>query len=194
MPQACTVDGMEKTVPLDRTKSGKRIEVVHQPNLYRWSKSFRRVQEKFFPEEVKIRRIAAIEDFVRLNGYRKVYHVQDVDLALNLPEEWFVPKSSEADLVLLTALPISRWPCDKLVSAVHRYSETADVYLCLNRNYLNITNQRIDLVLPDDYQEAIASWLKQSLPDRTVVDLSKDFVDTGTQFSWAIPDRCFFVS
>lgn len=177
-----------------KTKSGKRIEVVHQPNLYRWAKSFRRIQEKFFVDEVKIRRIAAIEDFIRLNGYRSIYHMQDVNLALDLPREWFVPKSNDADLVLLTSLAVSRWPCDKLIGALNHYTKNSDAYLCLNRNYINISNQHVSLELPEDYQEAIASWLRQSLPDRTVVDLSKTFVDTGTQFSWAIPDRCFFIS
>ena len=49
-------------------------ELIVQPtrSLYRWSKIFNRLQRNFFIEETKLRREKQIEDFITLNGFKKV--------------------------------------------------------------------------------------------------------------------------
>jgi hypothetical protein len=38
-----------------------------------------------------------------------------------------------------------------------------------------------------------SQWLKKSLPNAEIIDLSLDFVDYGKSFTWAVPDRHYYI-
>ena len=35
--------------------------------------------------------------------------------------------------------------------------------------------------------------VEKSLPELDIVDLSLDYLDTGEQFTWALPDRHYYI-
>jgi hypothetical protein len=86
--------------------TNKKIEVVKPYSLYKWTTNFKRVQERFFDNQYKLRRIQQIEDFVALNNYRSVYHVHEVHLDLDIPETTDI---TTADLILVTHNGYSRY-------------------------------------------------------------------------------------
>jgi dephospho-CoA kinase len=47
--------------------------------------------------------------------------------------------------------------------------------------------------LSADFPIAIAQWLRKNLPEFKVVDLSLNYRDYGQNFTWAVPDRHFFI-
>ena len=85
-------------------------------------------------------------------------------------------------------------PCDAIIDKLKKFLKFGDVYLCLNRHYLNIDNQNIEVEIPNDYLLSITAWLKKSLEKFKVVDLSKNYRDYGDHFTWVIPDRIYFIS
>ena len=177
-----------------KTKSGKEISVVGPRHLYKWARNFKRIQDRFFLDSVKVRRIKQIEDFVILNGYRKIYHMDEVILDISIPNDWMVDKLSDADLVLITDQKFSRYPlCGILEKIKDLTSKIPNAYICLNRHYLNIDNQRVEMDLPQDYQQAITAWLSSSLPDHVVVDISRNYLDVGRSFTWVCPDRHYYI-
>jgi hypothetical protein len=167
-----------------------QIKIEPQKNLYRWVKNYKRLQDTYWNGEFKLRRLQQIEDFVTLNNYQHVYHDEEVLLDLEIPT---VEQISDADLVLITHQGYSRYPLSGIVEMIEQWTSGADLYLCLNRHYINIDNQKIDMELPDDFQQAITSWLVQSLPNHTVVDMSRNYVDIGNHFSWSCPDRHYYI-
>ena len=72
--------------------------------------------------------------------------------------------------------------------------ESKSLYLCLNRNYINIDNSYIDPTLSDNFCLAITQWSKKSLPDYNIIDMSLDYVEYGDYFTWAVPDRHYFIT
>ena len=68
-----------------------------------------------------------------------------------------------------------------------------NLYLCLNRHYVNIDNSYHDTTLDKNFTVAITQWLKKNLPGYDIVDLSLDYVDYGRHFTWAVPDRHYFI-
>tara|TARA_Y100001936_G_scaffold247765_1_gene294290 strand:+ start:2101 stop:2628 length:528 start_codon:yes stop_codon:yes gene_type:complete len=169
-------------------------KVVQPFALYKWAKNFKRVQDKFYGNRYKLRRIQQIEDFVTLNNFKQIHHIEEVRIDLDLSKDLFVDKQEDADLILVTHQGYSRFPCVGIIEQIYAWLEKCSkLYLCLNRHYLNIDNQKINLDLPDDFQTAITSWLQQSLQDCTVVDMSRDYLDYGQHFTWSLPDRHYYI-
>lgn len=169
----------------------KQIEVVQTKNLYKWAKNFKRIQDRFYDKQYKLRRLQQIEDFIFLNGYTKVFHEEEVLLDLNIPH---VEDKKTADLVLVTHQGYSRYPLSGIIEKIIDWTQSADLYLCLNRHYLNINNVSLEDNVPDDYQQAITFWLKKSLGEKFVVaDLSRNYIDLGRHFTWSCPDRHYFI-
>jgi len=169
----------------------KQIEVIPSSNLYKWAKNFKRVQDRFFDNQYKIRRLQQIEDFIYLNNFNKVYHEYEVDLELEMST---VESKSDADLILITHQGYSRYPLSGIIEKVSQWlEECPNLYLCLNRHYLNIDNKKVDIDLPDSFLPAITSWLTQSLPNAVVVDISRNYVDRGSHFTWVCPDRHYYI-
>jgi len=168
----------------------RNIKSSDKKNLYGWAKNWKRVQEKYWGGNYKIRRLQQIEDFIKLNNYKKVYHVEEVLLDLDIPT---VNTAEQADLILVTHQGYSRYPLDGIIEQCNRWLDFGDLYLCLNRHYLNIDNKPLDISVDDNYQVAITQWLSSKLANCVVVDLSRDYIDDGEYFTWACPDRHYFI-
>jgi len=161
--------------------------------LYKWANIFNRLQRNFFVDEVKLRREKQIEDFITLNGFKKVKFKIDTDVFRTFDIER-CEHSSDADIVVITDQKFSRYPCPFLIEQiVKQLDKCPNLYLCLNRHYINIDNSYHDTTLDPKFTIAITQWLKKSLPGYNVVDLSADYIDYGRHFTWAIPDRHFFI-
>ena len=172
----------------------KKITVIKPEGQYKWAKNFKRIQDRFYDNKFKLRRIQQVEDFCTLNNFKKIYHIEEVILDLDLPKNIFTDTIQGADLILVTHQGYSRFPCAGLIEQLGEWLvECPRIYLCLNRHYLNIDNKKINLDLPKDYQKAITSWIKQSLPDCTVIDVSRNYIDYGQNFTWSLPDRHFYI-
>lgn len=166
--------------------------------LYKWAKIFNHLQRNFFEDstDVKLRREKQIEDFIYLNDFKKVKVVQDTDVFVN-PEHPFerCENSCEADLVVITDQKFSRYPCHAVPDRIRYYlNKCPHLYLCLNRHYINIDNTYCDPSLDKNFTLAITQWLKKSLDDCNIIDLSLDYVDHGQHFTWAIPDRHYYIT
>ena len=173
----------------------KKITIIKPTALYKWAKNFKRIQDKFYDNKYKLRRLQQIEDFITLNDYKQIHHIEEVHLDINIPTVEFVDNIKQAELLLVTHQGYSRYPCTGIIEQINTWlNDCNNIYLCLNRHYLNIDNKQIPLKLPNDYQQAITSWLKQSLPNNTVIDLSKNYIDYGLNFTWSVPDRHYFIS
>ena len=171
----------------------KNVEVVPAKNLYHWTKNFKRIQERFFDDNYKLRRVKQIEDFIKLNNFTKVFHDEEVRLDLNYGTAQRVRDLNQCDLILVTHQGYSRYPLQGIIEQIHKWLSLCDnLYLCLNRHYIDIDNQTVDLILPNDFLPAITSWLQQSLPYK-VVDMSVDYLDQGEHFTWVVPDRHYFI-
>ena len=171
------------------------VEVIPTRSLYKWAKNFKRVQDRFYDNQFKLRRLQQIEDFIILNNFKKVFHIEEVHLDIDNPQIQFISDMDLADIILVTHQGYSRYPCDGIIKQIEKWLEKCDyLYLCLNRHYLNIDNQKINLLLPNDYLPAITSWLEQSLPYHSVVDLSRNYLDEGKHFTWSIPDRHYYIT
>jgi hypothetical protein len=169
----------------------KQIIVQPSRSLYKWSRIFNRLQRNFFVDPVELRRERQIRDFVTLNGYQRVRFKTDTDVFGGLPR---VEYSADADLVVITDQKFSRYPCPVIIEKIQWHLEQCPaLYLCLNRHYINIDNSYHDTVLADEFTVAITQWLKKSLPNADIIDLSLNYLDTGQQFTWAVPDRHYFI-
>jgi len=168
-------------------------QIIIQPSraLYKWSSIFNRLQRNFFTEPVELRRERQIRDFVTLNGYQRVRFKTDTDVFGDCAR---AEHSTEADLVVITDQKFSRYPCPVIIEKIQWHLEQCPaLYLCLNRHYINIDNSYHDTALSPEFTVAITQWLKKSLPGVDVVDLSLNYLDTGRQFTWAVPDRHYFI-
>ena len=153
------------------------IIVQESKNLYKWARVFNRLQRNFFTEEIKLRREKQIEDFVLLNEFDKITLVTDTDV-----------------FVIITDQKFRRYPCPYMIEKINWYLERCKcLYLCLNRHYVNIDNSYHDYTLDSNFNLAITQWLKKSLGNSSVIDLSIDYLDCGHAFTWAIPDRHYFI-
>lgn len=171
--------------------SRKRIIIEEPRNLYRWAKSWNRKQRSFFIENVELRREKQIKDFIYLNGFTKVKFKVDTDVFIDHPR---VERSKDADLVVITDQKFSRFPCRVLIEKIKiQLDKCPNLYLCLNRHYINIDNTYHDLGLDSNFNRAITQWLQKSLDDYQIVDMSLDYLDRGEHFTWAVPDRHYFI-
>ena len=118
----------------------------------------------------------------------------DTDVFQDLNDIVKCQRSNQAELVVITDQKFSRYPCTELIQQIkNQLDRCPRLYLCLNRHYINIDNSYHDPTLDQNFTRAIAQWLKKELHEYDVVDLSLDYVDYGTAFTWAIPDRHFFI-
>ena len=171
----------------------KEIQVVQPFASYKWAKNFKRIQERFFDNKYKLRRIKQIEDFIKLNNFTKVFHDEEVILDLDYGIAQPVRDLNQCDLILVTHQGYSRYPLQGIIEQIHKWLSLCDnLYLCLNRHYINIDNQTVDLDLPKDFLPAITSWLQQSLSYK-VIDMSVDYLDKVEHFTWVVPDRHYFI-
>ena len=168
----------------------KKINIVKSNNLYKWNKNWKNIQEKYWDNEYKLRRVQDLEDFIFLNNYKNVFHVEEVYLNLDIPVTENIENS---DLVLVTHQGYSRYPLDGIIEQCYKWLDYADLYLCLNRHYLNINNCRDYTEFDSNFLIGITEWLSKNLPDCVVVDMSKNYIDDGSYFTWVIPDRQYFI-
>jgi len=174
--------------------SGKNVIVTKAPYLHKWGKNFKIIQDRFYPPGTRIRRQKQIEDFMYLNGYTKIHHIEEVRIDFEIKNAVYVDNAQDAEIILKTDQRLDRATCNDIIAQIDTWLDICPtLYICLNRHYLNINNANINLELPDDYLLAIATWIKKSLPNDFVVDLSWDYIDTGDQFTWSIPDRHFYI-
>lgn len=171
---------------------GRTVEVVKTTNLYKWAKTWGKIQKKYYQDQVYLRREKQIEDFVHLNGFTHPCIVKDTDI-LNGMQSVDTPDS--ADIVIITDQKFSRQPCYGIVEKIVKLlDQCPHLLLCLNRHYINIDNQLIDLGLDQNLNLAITQWLKKNLPNNiVVVDMSLDYLDRGDYFTWVIPDRIYYI-
>jgi hypothetical protein len=172
----------------------KKIIVETPRGLYKWAHIFNRLQRNFFNEPVKLRREKQIEDFIILNGFKKVCFKTDTDVFVDFDRVERSQHSNEADIVVITDQKFSRYPCPVIIQRIVEQLDKCPVlYLCLNRHYINLDNSYHDFSLDSNFCIAITQWLKKSLPGIEVIDLSLDYVDYGKNFTWAIPDRHYLI-
>jgi hypothetical protein len=169
--------------------------VVEPPRgLYHWARIFNRLQRNFFVEPVQLRREKQIRDFIKLNGYTRVKFKTDTDVFNDITDVTRCDKSSEAELVVITDQKFSRYPCPVLIQQIkNQLDRCPQLYLCLNKHYINIDDSYHDQTLDENFNRAVSQWLKKQLPGYDIVDLSLDYVDHGIAFTWVIPDRHFFI-
>ena len=166
-------------------------KVIVGHNLYKWHRHWGRLQKKFFSEPHKLHEQAKIENFVKTNRFQKIYHVKDNHLDFNFVTTDTIKK---ADLILITDQKFSRYRCKDIISKINDLMAICPaMYLCLNRHYLNITGTEIDTTLPDDYEQAIETWLRKNL-NYNIENYSERFIDDGSYFTWVIPDQKFYIT
>ena len=176
-------------------KSDKKIKVEPSTNLYKWAKNWGKLQRNYYSEPVVIRREKQIEDFIILNEYKNVKFVTDTDVFSDFKNCNKVFNDHNADLVVITDQKFSRYPCQAIINNIKSQLQSCpDLYLCLNRHYINIDNSFVDKDLSDNFNLAITQWLKKNLPYTSIIDLSRDYLDFGSHFTWVIPDRHYFMS
>ena len=164
-------------------------------NLYRWNRSYFKLQSNFFVEEFKLLRERQIEDFVYLNDFDRVHLIKDTDIFKDGLRATMVKHPLAAELVIVTDQNFSRYPCPELINQIGKLlDDCPNLYLCLNRHYLNIDNTWHDATLDDNFQRAITQWLRRSLTNSTVVDMSFDWDDRGDYLSWSVPDRHYYIT
>jgi len=169
-----------------------QVSKANISTLYKWHKTFGNIQKKYFKDEYKIRREKQIEDFVFLNGFKKIKTIKDNFILKKLNE---LETKHNPELTIITDQKFSRYPCQELVNQIKKILDSnTKLYLCLNRYYINIDNSYHDQKLADNSNLAITQWLKKSLPNNSILDLSLDYDDDGSWFTWVIPDRHFFIS
>ena len=169
----------------------KNIEVIASKNAYKWAKNFKRIQDRFYDGKYKLRRLQQIEDFVKLNGFTNVYHIEEVLLDLDITT---VDDISTNDLILVTHQGYGRYPLTGIIEQIQNWLMYSNhLYFCINRHYINIDNQKLDYQVPDDFQQAITYWLQQELSNCVVVDMSRNYIDVGRHFTWSCPDRHFYI-
>lgn len=161
--------------------------------LYGWHKNYGNIQKRYFKEEYKIRREKQIEDFIFLNEFKKVKIIKD-NYIFNKLKNIEVDNEKEADLIVITDQTFSRYPCFEIINQIkNKLNNSNKIYLCLNRYYINIDNSFQDETLSENYNLAITQWLKKKLLDCKILDLSLDYEDDGSWFTWVIPDRHYFI-
>ena len=166
------------------------LSVVDLNDLVKWHKSYGKIQKSYFKKPVKIRREKQIEDFVRLNGFKKCHVIKDNYILDNIKSE----PLADCDIIVLTSQHFSRYRCDQMIARIKKFLDICPrLYLCLNRYYVNIDNSHQDASLSDNPNLAITQWLSKNL-DARIVDMSLDYDDDGRWFTWVIPDRHYFIT
>jgi hypothetical protein len=175
------------------TPAHNNIKIEATKPLYKWAKIYGSLQKKFFTEPINYRREKQIESFITLNEFDSVDFITDTDILHDAKEKY--GSKSDAKLLVLTDLKFSRYPCKVMIKKIREYAEIySALYICLNKCYINIDNTFHDSSLSSNYNQAISQWLKKSLKEYIVIDLSLDTIEDGQSFTWVIPDRHFFIT
>lgn len=171
----------------------KTIIVDPTHALYKWARIFNRVQRRFFVDPIiQLRREKQIEDFVKLNGFKHPWIMADTDVLHEL-DRIRVSDIRNADIVIITDQKFSRYPCPAMITEIKNIiQQCPTLYLCLNRHYINIDNSYHDRNLDDNLNRAITQWLQKNLPYE-VLDVGLDYTDYGHAFTWAVPDRHYYI-
>jgi hypothetical protein len=176
---------------MEQTILGKSVGVIAPTNLYKWHRTWGKIQKNFYPEPVYLRREKQIEDFVLLNEFENLYIEKDTDILRNF---FSVTCPNDADLIIITDQKFSRLPCNALIDRMLALLDQCPrMFVCLNRHYINIDSTYIDKSLSSHYPLAITQWLRKSLPNAKILDLSLDVVDRGDWFTWVVPDRMYYI-
>lgn len=176
---------------MHKTILGKTVEIIQPTNLYKWAKKWGGIQKNYYRWPVYLRREKQIEDFVKLNEFQRLYVEKDTDILKNFVS---VESPDQADLVVITDQKFSRLPCPALINKISTLVDLCpNLYICLNRHYINIDNTYQDTNLDAHYPLAITQWLKKHLPQATVIDMSLDVLDKGDWFTWVVPDRMYYI-
>ncbi len=166
------------------------ISIVDFNTLYKWHKTYGKIQKRYFKQPVKIRREKQIEDFIKLNGFKKCHVIKDNYILENIESQ----PIDQCDIIVITSQHFSRYPCEEITKRIKKLLNICPaIYLCLNRYYINIDNSYRDNSLSDNPNLAITQWLQKNL-DCRIIDMSLDYEDDGRWFTWAIPDRHYFIS
>ncbi len=172
----------------------RNLKIENTRGLYKWSKIFNRLQRNFFVDNVELRREKQIHDFVVLNEFKRVKFKVDTDVFQSLTH-LSVKHSADADITVITDQKFSRYPCPIIIEKIQeQLAKCPNLYLCLNRHYINIDNSYHDTALDANFNLAIVQWLRKNLKGARIIDLSLDYIDRGQSFTWAIPDRHFFIT
>ena len=164
--------------------------ILDNNNLYKWHKHWDRLQKSFFKETYELYEKIKIEQFVSVNGFKNVFHLKDNYIDFNFQT---VSNIKDADLVIITDQKFSRATCKKIIDNINDLlDQCPNLFLCLNRHYLNITGIEIDKSLPDDYEQAIQVWLEKEL-GFPIKNYSEKFIDDGQYFTWVLPDQNFYI-
>ena len=175
---------------MDISLLNKTVTVVESKNLYKWARVWGQVQKNYYADPIYFRREKQIEDFIKLNEFQRVYLEKDTDILKNLN---IVDSPAEADLIVITDQKFSRLPCTAMIEIINRMLDHCpNLYLCLNRHYINIDDTYHDTTLSEEFTLASTQWLKKSLT-ASVLDLSLDYLDRGDYFTWVIPDRMYYI-
>ena len=176
---------------MDTSIIDKTVTVVSTKNLYKWAKMWGKIQKNYYKEPVYLRREKQIEDFIKLNEFKKIYVVKDTDVLKDLPT---VDSPGQADLIVITDQKFSRLPCTAIIESIEQLlTQCSEIYLCLNRHYINMDDSYCDRDLSDHFPLAITQWLKKNLSAQ-VLDMSLDYyLDRGNYFTWVIPDRMYYI-
>jgi hypothetical protein len=175
---------------MDLSILNKTVTVVDPKNLYKWANIWGKIQKNYYTDPVYLRREKQIEDFIKLNEFKKIYLEKDTDILKTIIS---VETPSAADLVVITDQKFSRLPCVGIIEEINRLlSLCPRLYLCLNRHYINIDDTFCDSTLSDSFTLAITQWLKKEL-DAKILDLSLDYIDRGDYFTWVVPDRMYYI-
>jgi hypothetical protein len=172
----------------------KKIIIKSDGSLYKWAKRWHHTQKKFFVEPIKIRREKQIEDFILLNGFTKIKFEIDCDVFVEFDSVERCQHSQDADLTVITDQKFSRYPCKTLIEKIReQIIKCPRLYLCLNSCYINIDNSYHDKTLNNNIHIAITQWLKTSLSELDIIDLSLDCIEYGESFTWVIPDKHYYI-
>jgi len=176
-----------------KTLTDKNIVVENGQRVYRWHRNYKQVQLNFFTEKVGMRREKTINDFLYFNSTGPVYIIKDNETFTDVtfPVTEYIEL---ADTLLITDQRFSRLPCPEIVAQLTNYLNCdKDILVCLNRTYINIDNSYHDAALADSYPTAIHEWLTQNI-NGNVVNLSHNYFEDGTYFTWVIPDQIFWIT
>tara|TARA_R110000803_G_scaffold56112_1_gene113287 strand:+ start:165 stop:707 length:543 start_codon:yes stop_codon:yes gene_type:complete len=165
-------------------------KIIIDKNLYKWHKIWGRMQKSFFSDPHELHEKVKIEQFIKEKSFKKVFHIKDNYINFNFDT---VQSINEADLVLITDQKFSRSTCKQIIINLKSLlKHCPNIFLCLNRHYLNITGMEIDDSLSNDYELAIHEWLGKSLK-LPVINYSEKFIDDGCYYTWVIPDQKFYI-
>jgi hypothetical protein len=177
-----------------KTLSGKTIIIADGQPVYKWHYNYKGIQMTYFEPGIGLRREKQIIDFLKLNQLGPVYVMKDNITFDELTNHVTVVESIEqATTLLITDQKFSRLPCLEIIAQLNEFVRNGHhILICLNRTYINIDNSYHDTTLPDNYQLAITTWMKKNIQG-TVINLSMEYVEDGSYFTWVIPDQIFYI-